>query len=168
MQLTCQVKDADTVFYSIKKRIAYCNATHLPGWRWRHSVLHYRRMNCSLQCNSPARLKMQTQCFTVLKNNCLPQYNSPARLKMETVFYSTEKWTVYCSATHLPRWRWRPSVLHYWRMDCLRLCNSPARLTRVTWQWAQPGSSGCPDCQTCWRWCWWSGRPVADTRGNCP
>ena len=102
VQLTCQVKDAHTVFYSIKKRIAYCNATHLPGWRWRQCfTLQKNELFTAVQLTCQVK-DAHTVFYSIKKTNCLLQCNSPARLKMETVFYTTEEWTVHCSATHLP------------------------------------------------------------------
>ena len=55
------------MFYSIKKQIAYCNATHLPGWRWR-------------------------QCFTLQKNELFTAVQLTCQVKdADTVFYSLKK-----------------------------------------------------------------------------
>ena len=77
-------------------------------------------MNCLPQCNSPARLKMETQCFTLQKNELFTAVQLTCQVKdADTVFYSLKKlkchvedggpafytieeWTVYGYATHLP------------------------------------------------------------------
>ena len=176
MQLTCQVEDADTVFYTteewtvhcsathlpswrcrhsvlqLKKRIVYPNTTHLPGWRWRHSVLQYRKMNCLLQCNSPAMLKMEAQCFTLLKNGLFMAMQLTCQV---------DKGDLTVSSAWIQRLPWLPDML-----KMVLVIWPPCR--RYTWKlpivlpymWYQkrrqaPAVDGCEGLISWAFWPWW-------------